>query len=206
MPFLALQGGITVDGNLDREATAIYTLTIVAKDNPKQNSEQKRNQTTIKIVLTDVNDNAPTFNKEVYFTSVKEDIKISSPVLTMLAEDSDEPDSNNSKVVYEVIAGNGRNFFKIDSQTGIIRSNMSLSDQVGNYTLTVMAADCGDPQMNGTATVNIQITDINQHNPVLQNPPPNSLVKTYEVSTLKEIGTLAREAVLSKNNFVSHVI
>lgn len=201
LPFLALQGAIMVDGNLDRERTQRYTLTIVAKDNPKQTSEQKSNQTRIEIVITDVNDNAPTFTQKVFHTSVKEDIKIDSSIITVSAVDHDEPGSNNSKVVYEVIAGNTRNFFKIDSQTGIIGSNMSLSDQVGNYTITIMATDRGDPQMNETATVNIQVADINQHNPVLQNLPSNGLVKTYEVSTLKDTSTLAREAVFPWNIF-----
>ena len=173
---------IWLSGKLDREDTPSYRVTVIAKDNPARITEQKTNQTTIEVFITDINDCEPKFSQEMYNDSVREDILLNSPVVRTSATDKDEPNTNNSKVSYEIIAGNNANLFKIDRETGQIRNNVKLRGHVGNYTLTVMAKDQGDPQLNGTVLVNIVVTDVNLNNPVLGGKPARDTVKTYEVS------------------------
>lgn len=53
-------GTILLAGNLDREQTAFYSLTITASDGVHEVSE------TVAITVTDVNDNAPRFQPNTY--------------------------------------------------------------------------------------------------------------------------------------------
>ena len=155
---------------------------MIAKDNPASISEQKVNQTNIVIVVTDINDCAPEFSRAMYNNSVPEDIQLNSLVIQTTATDDDQAHTNNSKVMYKIIRGNNDNLFEIDSETGGIYNKEILRGHVGNYTLTVMAKDLGDPQLNGTALANIAITDKNDNNPVIVGKPASNTVKTYEVS------------------------
>ena len=176
------QGVIWLSGQLNREATQSYRLTVMAKDNPASITEQKVNQTNIQIVITDINDCAPKFSLQMYNNSVPEDIQQNSLVIQTTAADDDQSGTSNSKVIYEIITGNNDNLFEIGSETGQIRNKVRLRGHVGNYTLTVMAKDLGDPQLNGTALANIAITDKNDNNPVIVGKPASNTVKTYEVS------------------------
>ena len=173
---------ISLSGTLNREDATSYRLTVIAKDNPARITEQKTAQTSIDLVITDINDCEPKFSQTMYNDSVREDIHFNSPVIQTAAFDEDEPGTNNSIVIYEIIYGNNDNLFKIDRKTGQIRNNKTLRGHVGNYTLTVMAKDQGDPQLNGTALVNIVVTDVNLNNPILGAKPASDIAKTYEVS------------------------
>ena len=166
---------------LDREKNAEYSLILDARDCPDDHSERKSSQTTISIIVTDINDNAPLFDMPEYNLHVKEDVIVNFIVSKITANDDDEPDSNNSLISYEISAGNQANLFKVDSHSGAIKVNSSLRSHVGNYSLTIIATDHGDPRLNGSTVVHVEVTDVNLNAPVVIMKPPGNLVKTYEV-------------------------
>ena len=199
-----LQGVICLSGKLDREQTQSYNLTVIATDNPVQKTEQKSNQTTITVIITDINDCKPEFVHKIYNISVREDMEVNSPVIQTSATDDDEPHTNNSKVVYEYISGNDDDLFTVDSETGQIRNKATLRGHVGNYTLTIMAKDHGNHQLNGTAVVNILVTDVNLNNPVLVGLPAGGTVKTYEVSKICTRQSQVASLNLSRSRIYIH--
>lgn len=77
---------IVVTGSLDRERRSKYQLTVMVSDkgHPPQNTT-----TTFDLEVTDVNDNAPYFDKSIYRTTLPEATDIGSSVFKMTAQDRD---------------------------------------------------------------------------------------------------------------------
>lgn len=79
-------GAITTTKPLDRELMAGYLLTVTAKDG---GIPSMSDTTDVEISVTDVNDNAPTFDAQQYLGAVREDVLIGTSVLKVTATDND---------------------------------------------------------------------------------------------------------------------
>ena len=152
-------GLIIVAQTLDYESTRDYRFTIVTED-----SQGNQDNATVVIYIIDENDNTPVFNSTVYSETIPENFPVNDAVLTVRATDRDS--TSNSDLTYYITAGNTGNAFRIDSQTGVISLHNSLNREVNSsYALTVEAVDAGSPQLTGSATVNIMVSDVNDHPP-----------------------------------------
>ena len=101
---------------LDRETQSSYNLTIVGRDGGRPS----RSATcTVLIKVMDENDNDPIFNKPLYSKSIKESIRINTSILRVSATDDDV--GNNALITYS-INNDADGLFKIDNQTGVIRT------------------------------------------------------------------------------------
>ena len=100
-------GKIKVVGQIDREFVEEFRVMIVVEDlnalNLNDNEEEKfvrkrkRRQPSrqitsipIKIIVDDVNDNAPTFRKRFYTSSVAENSELGTIITTIIADDLDK--------------------------------------------------------------------------------------------------------------------
>lgn len=156
-------GGLSTVRSLDREATPNFTLVIRASDlgSPQQYSEK-----TMKIVLQDVNDNAPAFSQSSYTTSVYEN-QVESNIITVAASDGDV--GNDGLVTYEIIYGNDGGVFTINSQTGQVGLTVALDRETqAEYTLKVQAKDGGIPPQFSQTEVIVKVDDQNDNPPVFQ--------------------------------------
>ncbi|XP_068601351.1 protocadherin Fat 3a [Brachionichthys hirsutus] len=154
-------GAIVVAQSLDYETCRDYFLTVEARDG---GTPPLSAITTVNINLTDVNDNAPMFNSDVYTAVVSEDATIGQSVGQVIAEDVDS--HLNGAVLYSIISGDRGNQFFIDPLSGFIRVNKQLDrETVPHYSLTVGALDSGTPAMSSTMMVKIDISDINDNPP-----------------------------------------
>lgn len=77
--------------------------------------------------------------------------------------------------------------FAINSDSGVITVNGSLKDRAGDYVLAVRARDQGSPVMSNTTVVNITVTDVNLHPPVIGNLPPALNISIVEVFHLHSL-------------------
>ena len=64
-------GSISVVGKLDAEKRSSYTITVNAQD---RGNPPKSNTTTVVISVTNINDELPTFDKEIYVAKVFENV------------------------------------------------------------------------------------------------------------------------------------
>ena len=182
--FYVLQGGgnefaiapgigeITVNtANLDRETVSLYTLTVVATD---YGVPARSSTASVVVTIIDENDNAPSFQQLVYQSNIREDAQNQSEVITVLATDEDEPGSNNSMIDYSL---NDTSVFTIGSNSGTIKLASSLNfETTPLYVLTVIARDRGSPlSLNGTATVIINVINVNDEPPMLSVNQSQSL-------------------------------
>lgn len=95
----------------------------------------------------------------------------------MLAIDADT--ASDSHVSYHIVDGNHDNAFIIESPTSnIIKTNIVLDAEIRSmYKLTVIATDDGIPQLTGTATIRINVIDVNDNQPSF---PPFSKINISE--------------------------
>ncbi|XP_065110593.1 protocadherin Fat 1a isoform X2 [Paramisgurnus dabryanus] len=155
-------GGVFVIEPLDYETAHEFYLTLEATDG---GTPSLSDMATVNINLTDVNDNSPVFNQNIYSAVISEDAELGKTVLTVMADDADGPSSN--QVRFSIIDGNQGSPFTIDPIKGEVKVARQLDrEKTSGYTLTVLASDNGSPARSSSATVNIDVSDINDNPPV----------------------------------------
>jgi VCBS repeat-containing protein len=146
-------GKITVVDNstLDFETTPQFALTVQVTDNGTPTLSATA---TITINLADVND-APILADASF--SIAENVPNGTVVATLVASD---PDGDG--IGYAITGGNAGGVFALGSASGVLTvADAAQLDfaTTPTYTLTVAASDNGSPQMIGTATITVQVTD-----------------------------------------------
>ncbi|XP_019635319.1 PREDICTED: cadherin-23-like [Branchiostoma belcheri] len=161
-------GEIYVNGLLDREVIPQYTLTVTARDNPKNPSHVRRDATQVYITVIDENDQRPRFTQPLYRGRISENSQAGTAVdmsEDILAVDADA--TTNAEVHYSIFGKDAR-FFRIDSVKGelFVRDGSLLDrETVGNdLSFTVMAADPGG--LNESAGIYLEILDQNDNSPI----------------------------------------
>ncbi len=153
-------GEITVNGEdkIDFETTPFYTLTVQVDDG---GSSALTDTATIMVNVTDVNE-APTL--EDVTLQIAENSVDEMAVETITGEDQDTTAPNNV-LTYSIIDGDTDGAFAISSSTGEITVNGEDKidfETTPFYTLTVQVADGGAPVLIGTATIMVNVTDVNE--------------------------------------------
>ncbi|KAI1892191.1 hypothetical protein AGOR_G00130780 [Albula goreensis] len=163
-------GLIATRGPVDRETMERYTLQVEASD---QGKEPGPRSATVRVYITvlDENDNVPQFSEKRYVVAVREDVRPHSEILRVSATDRDK--DSNAAVHYNIISGNSRGQFSIDSVTGDIQVVAPLDFEAEReYTLRVRAQDNGRPPLsNNTGIVSVQVTDVNDNPPIFVSTP-----------------------------------
>ncbi|XP_050294063.1 cadherin-99C isoform X2 [Anthonomus grandis grandis] len=162
----AKNGVLSIIRMLDREDLNRYQLIIKAEDNGKLSSTA-----TVNIKVTDINDKNPEFIGDPYLFHVKEGLK-KTLVGFVKAVDADE--GINAKITYFIPSGFP---FDIDNETGEIRTNRPLDYETQkNYQFVVTAKDGAlDPRI-ATATVAIEVEDIEDEVPIFKDDKYEALV------------------------------
>ncbi|KAJ6648788.1 Protein dachsous, partial [Pseudolycoriella hygida] len=166
---------------LDYEYSKEMQLIVVAKTD---GSPLLYGYCEIKVILQDENDNAPRFTQQQYTAAVWEGNNKGTFVMQVTAFDADQ--GSNSRVLYHIVDGNHDNAFIIEPAfSGIVKTNIVLDREIRDkYRLKIIATDEGVPQMTGTATIGVQIVDVNDNLPVF---PPHSIINVSEDT---ELGTI----------------
>ncbi|KAE8286355.1 Protocadherin-1 Cadherin-like protein 1 Protocadherin-42 [Larimichthys crocea] len=148
---------------LDYEHLREYFVEIVAVDsgNPALSSTN-----SLKVQVTDVNDNTPIFSPTVFEVDFAEGNQPGDKVLDVVATDADS--GTNAELVYSIIENSATRLFEIDANTGVVRvKNLLDREETERYEFRVAAADKGVPIKTGTATVVINVLDRNDNDPKL---------------------------------------
>ncbi|XP_072256737.1 protocadherin gamma-B1-like isoform X23 [Pyxicephalus adspersus] len=146
---------------LDREKQSIYELILTAIDGGKS---PKSGTALIKIIVLDINDNFPKFDKANYKISLNENLPVGSLVLQLKAQDEDE--GLNAEITYSFrdVPEGIYSVFTIDSVHGDIKVIGTLDYEVRKrYEFTVEAKDGGG--LAGHCKVSVQIVDTNDNAP-----------------------------------------
>lgn len=157
-------GVLSVCDALDRETQEIYELRIRASDGG-ENSEIRSLYTDaiVRVTVEDINDNAPKFSLNDYTVRVREDIPRGTIVAIISANDLDS--GTSGEISYSFGAnGDGEGSFKIDKQTGTIRTiNFLDFEERQFHSLLVIASDRGTPTRSAETNVIIEVIDVNEN-------------------------------------------
>ncbi|XP_068081396.1 cadherin-99C isoform X2 [Anabrus simplex] len=153
-------GVITVIRKLDREDLTRYQLLIKAEDTGGLSSTA-----TVNIKVTDINDKNPEFMDLPYVFRIREG-EANMKVGSVHAVDADE--GQNAVVYYSVPEDIP---FAVDAMTGEIRTKVALDyEKEREYKFVVTAKDgAPDPRL-ATATVTVQVIDIDDERPIFHSP------------------------------------
>uniref|UniRef100_A0A8C9VBP1 Protocadherin-16 n=1 Tax=Scleropages formosus TaxID=113540 RepID=A0A8C9VBP1_SCLFO len=178
-------GWLFVKTALDREAKDLYLLTVLATSGSGQ--LKKTGSATVRVSVTDENDNAPRLAQELAFLAVRENLPAGTGFGRVLASDRDA--GQNSRLTYRFLHAD-RNF-QISSQTGEITTRTALDrEHQSSYQLMVVVQDGGTPPRSATGTIHITVLDDNDNAPsfshaqagrelvmqVTEEQPPGSLL------------------------------
>ncbi|XP_016311963.1 protocadherin-15a [Sinocyclocheilus anshuiensis] len=158
---------------LDRETIDQYRLIVTASDGHPGGISTA----TVSIVITDVNDNDPSFDLTLLRNLTVREEEANVFVGQVRAEDADLV----SNVTYRIKTEAAQQLFAVNRLTGAVSVLQVLDFEdlpAGNstYTFEVEALDHGGVLPPGTATVIIRITDVNDFSPVFRQALYKGLV------------------------------
>ncbi|EDL76343.1 rCG49299 [Rattus norvegicus] len=151
------------DRALDREEQAELSLTLMALDG---RSPPRSGTALVRILIMDINDNAPEFVNSPYEVQVPESCPPDSPILTVLAPDADA--GNFGSVSYGLFQASDeiQKTFSINEVTGEIRLKKELDfEKTESYRVEIEATDGGG--LSGKGSVVIEVLDVNDNAPEL---------------------------------------
>ncbi|XP_054890819.1 protocadherin gamma-C5-like isoform X9 [Poeciliopsis prolifica] len=167
---------LITNGPLDREKFSDYEVEITATDlgSPPMSSKK-----TIKVNITDVNDNPPVFTQQTYTVYLKENGTPGSILYSVSASDLDS--GENSKISYSILDSKVQDvsvssYVYINSENGSIYSMHSFDyEKLKVFQIQVQAKDQGSPSLSSNATVHVFILDQNDNTPAVIYPSSAAL-------------------------------
>ncbi|CAL8304833.1 unnamed protein product [Arctogadus glacialis] len=162
---------LVTKSKLDREQMSRYHVTVVARDAgvPPLSSEK-----TIRVVVSDVNDNDPEFSLSSYDFYITENNAAGGFVFSVKASDRDEGD--NALISYKILREGGErskiaSFLNIIPESGDILALKSLDfETLKTFNLKVVATDSGSPSLSRNVSINVFVLDQNDNTPVILYP------------------------------------
>ncbi|NWY75782.1 PCDB5 protein, partial [Erithacus rubecula] len=178
---------LVLEKPLDREEQTEMSFHVIAEDG---GSPPRSGTTEVKIVILDVNDNAPIFTQQVYIGKVLENMPEGSEILSVLATDQDA--GRFGEISYELSQGEGKRdtAFVIDARTGQIKITKPLDfEDSGHHEFRVKATDGGG--LSAICKVLVEVVDVNDNAPELavssfssplpENTVPGTVVALFTV-------------------------
>ncbi|XP_056626115.1 protocadherin-10b isoform X1 [Triplophysa dalaica] len=162
---------IVTDGPLNRETLEAYTVTVVARDKGIPSLASSK---SIKVHVSDENDNAPTFTQPVYDVYVTENNVPGAYIYAVSAVDPDV--GQNAYITYSIVECEIQGmsvvtYVSINSENGYLYALRSFDyEQLKDFSFMVQARDSGSPELWSNTTVNVIIVDQNDNAPSVIAP------------------------------------
>ncbi|XP_060630172.2 protocadherin beta-16-like isoform X6 [Anolis sagrei] len=202
LPFVLKATGnsfyhLVIQSPLDREKMSEYNVTITAMD---RGSPRLSSTRIIRVQISDVNDNAPVFEKSLFEMWVQENNIPGLLIGSVQAIDLDT--EQNGKLTYTLLPGNNvggpvASYVSINSETGNMYALRSLDyEKIKDFKVIVKATDSGSPPMSSDVIVHVTVTDENDNTPFFLYPLQNSTSPCNELlPKMAEAGYLITKVV-----------
>ncbi|XP_048838791.1 protocadherin alpha-3-like isoform X6 [Brienomyrus brachyistius] len=161
---------LVTTGSLDRESKPQYEIIITARDRGTPSLSSVK---TVRVELSDVNDNSPVFSHSPYTFYIMENNDPGASIFKISASDADE--SENALISYSfgniIPSQSVTSFLNINSDSGDIYALKSFDfETMKSFQFQVVAKDSGTPSLSNNVTVNVFILDQNDNPPVILSP------------------------------------
>ncbi|XP_078078835.1 protocadherin-16-like [Mustelus asterias] len=177
-----MTGVLTAGALIDREAIPFFLLVIQATDQAVNSSQRKSSAVTVRVFVTDENDNSPRFLSPPVL-SLMENQPIGTIISYVVAQDVDL--GENGRLSYRIKSSFGGNKVRLHPDTGALSIVKKLDCEEQSWiNLTIEACDHGTFQRSAAQLLHIQLIDVNDEVPVFGEA-------LYEASVLENqsVGT-----------------
>ncbi|XP_021121960.1 protocadherin alpha-11-like [Heterocephalus glaber] len=175
-PFFTLDGNngeVRVNGTLDYEENKFYEIEVQATD---KGTPPMAGHCIVWVEILDINDNSPQVTVTSLSLPVLEDAQTSTVIALISVSDLDSgvngqvTCSLTSDVPFKIVS-TFKNYYSL-----VLDSNLD-RESVSNYEVVVTAKDGGSPSLWATATVSVEVADVNDNAPVFAQPEYTVFVK-----------------------------
>ncbi|KAM3956312.1 LOW QUALITY PROTEIN: cadherin-AgCad1-like [Aphomia sociella] len=174
----------TTNEVLDRDGDEPrHTIFLTLTDNFLTGGDGRRNQneTEVLVILLDVNDNKPELPDNLTWTVSESFLEGTILEDEITAPDRDEPDTDNSRVRYDIINQTVTDrpgfehpdlfdMIQVQNVSGLLVTATDLKGYWGTYAIHIRACDHGIPRLCDDAVYEIEVEPYNFHAPVFVFP------------------------------------
>ncbi len=191
--FFSLQ----TEQELDREREAEYNISVVCAD---EGVPALSSSVSLRVQISDVNDNAPVFEKSHYEACVLENNTPGLSIFTVKASDADWNQNARVSYILEDSTVNGvsvSSYVSVYPDSGLITAVRSFDyEQLKDFQFRVKAQDGGSPPLSSNVTVKIIIQDQNDNAPQVLYPVQTAASVVAEiVPRSADVGYLVTKVV-----------
>ncbi|PIO69693.1 cadherin domain protein, partial [Teladorsagia circumcincta] len=193
-----LSGKLSISRGLDRESQPYYRLWLAVTDS---DSPPKLSITSVDIVVEDVNDNSPIFEKVIYSIEIMEN---SDPQQHLCTTATDRDQGDNADIRYSIIGGELVKVLDEDDNapkfSHLFHAEIPEDLEMSSYRLRVRVSDGTWAVQTGAA---ISVLDVNDNAPLFEKERYVFVVNESQVN--KTIGkVMARDADEGENGVVHY--
>ncbi|XP_030594762.1 protocadherin gamma-A11-like isoform X28 [Archocentrus centrarchus] len=162
---------LVTDSDLDRERASEYNITVTCSD---EGVPSLSSSVTLTLIISDVNDNPPVFEKTSYEAYIVENNTPGLSVFTVKATDADWNQNARVSYILEDSSINGvsvSSYVSVSADSGVIHAVRSFDyEQIKDFQFCVKAQDGGSPPLSSNVTVKIMVKDQNDNPPQVLYP------------------------------------
>ncbi|KAM4875306.1 protocadherin beta-18-like [Thomomys bottae] len=173
---------LMTEGALDRESRSEYNITITVTD---LGTPRLQTQHSLRVQVSDVNDNAPEFSQSSYTLRVRENNSPALHIGTIRATDRDA--GSNAQLSYSLLPGpqpgpDAAALLSIHADSGQLFALRALDyEALQAFEVRVRATDQGSPALSSQALVRVQVLDANDNSPFVLYPLQNASAPVTEL-------------------------
>ncbi|KAM4554687.1 protocadherin gamma-A2-like [Odontesthes bonariensis] len=162
---------LVTDSELDRETDSEFNITVTCSD---EGVPSLSSSVTLTLQISDVNDNAPVFERSSYEAYIVENNTPGLSIFTVKARDADWNQNARVSYILEDSSVNGvpvSSYVSVSADSGVIHAVRSFDyEQIKDFQFRVKAQDGGSPPLSSNVTVKILIRDQNDNPPQVLYP------------------------------------
>uniref|UniRef100_A0A4W6EE85 Cadherin domain-containing protein n=1 Tax=Lates calcarifer TaxID=8187 RepID=A0A4W6EE85_LATCA len=193
-------GEITVGGELNYEKVKHYEIDVDATD-----KGGLRDTSKVLIEVTDVNDNAPVISIISLSNPIPEDSAPDTVIAMLNIKDLDSDKNGQVKCFISPdlpfkIKSSSTNFYSLVSDDVLDR------ETTPEYNITIRAIDEGSPPYSTNKTINLRISDVNDHAPMFPQPFLNAFITENNSPGMSVLSVKATDKDSGNNARISYFL
>ncbi|XP_047634800.1 protocadherin alpha-4-like [Phacochoerus africanus] len=195
-----ITGEIMVKGYIDFEESKFYEILVDGIDNGQP---PLSGHCTVMVEVEDTNDNVPVIEFKSLSLPVREDAPLGTTIALISVSDRDS--GANGQVTCSLthyvpfkLVSTFRNYYSLVLDGTLDR------ESVASYELVVTARDGGSPSLWATASVSVEVGDVNDNAPVFAQPEYTVFVKENNAPGCHIFTVSARDADAQENARVAY--
>ncbi|XP_071254545.1 protocadherin gamma-A3-like isoform X35 [Salvelinus alpinus] len=188
---------LVTGSDLDRERDSEYNISVTCSD---EGVPSLSSSVTLTLHISDVNDNAPVFERSSYEAYIIENNTPGLSIFTVKARDDDWNQNARVSYILEDSSVNGvpvSSYVSVSADSGVIHLVRSFDyEHIKDFQFRVKAQDGGSPPLSSNVTVKIMIQDQNDNAPQVLYPVQTSSSLVAEmVPRSADVGYLVTKVV-----------